>query len=88
MKSKTSFKHEALLDPKTAQEILKSIGKSLVKGKLEFVDSDGDYLELDPSKLLNVKVAASEEDGRQQVEIKIRWDKLPKQLNSEPPIIK
>lgn len=88
MKSKTTFKHEALLDPKTTQEILKSIGKSLVKGELEFTDSDGGVMALDPSKLLYVKVSASDEEGRQQVELKIRWDKLPKQINSEPPIIK
>lgn len=88
MKSKTSFKHESLLDPKTVQELLKNIGKSLSKNDLKFVDADGSTLHLEPSQLLYTKVTAAVEDNRQTIDIKIRWDKLPKELHSKPPIIK
>lgn len=87
MKSKTSFKHESLLDPKTVQELLKNIGKSLSRNDLKFVDSDGSTLQLEPSQLLYTKVTAAVEDNQQTIDIRIRWDKLPQQLHSKPPII-
>ncbi|MBJ7538587.1 amphi-Trp domain-containing protein [Marinomonas transparens] len=86
MKSKTEFKHEALLDASDIQDLLKSISKGLGKGKLEFSDDKG-TLALEPQGLLYLKVSASEEDDRQQVDIKIRWEKHPKKLSKELPKI-
>jgi amphi-Trp domain-containing protein len=86
MKSKTEFKHEALLDPADIQDLLKSISKGLGKGKLEFSDDKG-TLSLDPQGLLYLKVTASEEDDRQQFDIKVRWEKKPKALSKRPPKI-
>lgn len=87
MRSKTSFKHESLLDAKDIQDLLKAVGKSLAKGRLEFGDSEGNLM-LTPNKQLYVKVSASQEDNREQLELKIRWDKKPKKLSDKPPRIK
>ena len=78
MKSKTEFKHEALLDAEDVQ--------GLGKGKLEFSDDKG-MLSLQPEGLLYLKVTAAEEDDRQQVDIKIRWEKQPKKLSKDLPKI-
>ncbi|MEO9655146.1 amphi-Trp domain-containing protein [Marinomonas dokdonensis] len=86
MKSKTEFKHEALLDAEDVQELLKSLSKGLGKGKLEFSDDKG-MLSLQPEGLLYLKVTAAEEDDRQQVDIKIRWEKQPKKLSKDLPKI-
>ncbi|SBS39283.1 hypothetical protein MSP8887_03747 [Marinomonas spartinae] len=86
MKSKTEFKHEALLDPADIQDVLKAISKGLGKGKLEFSDDKG-TLSLGPQGLLYLKVSASDGDDRQQVDIKLRWEKKPKTLNKKPPKI-
>ena len=86
MKSKTEFKHESLLDSSDVQDVLKAISKGLGKGKLEFSDDKG-TLSLEPQGLLYLKVSASEEDDRQQVDIKLRWEKKPKTINKKPPKI-
>ncbi|MBJ7555182.1 amphi-Trp domain-containing protein [Marinomonas spartinae] len=86
MKSKTEFKHEALLDPEDIQDVLKAISKGLGKGKLEFSDDKG-TLSLGPQGLLYLKVSASDGDDRQQVDIKLRWEKKPKTLSKKPPKI-
>jgi len=51
MKSKTEFRHEALLDPEDIQDGLKALSKGLRKGKLEFSDEKEDTLTLEPSGL-------------------------------------
>jgi amphi-Trp domain-containing protein len=86
MKSKTEFKHESLLDPSDIQDVLKAISKGLGKGKLDFSDDKGS-LSFEPQGLLYLKVSASEEDDRQQVDIKIRWEKSPKTVSKKPPKI-
>ena len=86
MKSKTEFKHEALLDPSDIQDLLKAISKGLGKGRLEFSDDKG-TLSLGPQGLLYVKVTASDEDDHQQFDIKVRWEKTPKTLSKKPPKI-
>ncbi|MFT6917302.1 MAG: amphi-Trp domain-containing protein [Motiliproteus sp.] len=86
MKSKTTFKHEALLDPADIQDLLKAISKGLGKGTLEFSDDKG-VLTLEPQGLLYLKVSSSEEEDRQQFDIKVRWDKHPKTLSKKLPKI-
>lgn len=41
MKSKSSFKHEALLEPKAVIEFIDSLKKSLKKGEVSFSDDEG-----------------------------------------------
>lgn len=87
MKSKTSFKHESILDASNVKSLLEAIGDSFMKGRLSFSDEDGEALILDPKVQLLVKVTASKELGKEQVEIKVRWDHAPNKINSEPPKI-
>ncbi|MBT8429717.1 MAG: amphi-Trp domain-containing protein [Gammaproteobacteria bacterium] len=70
--SKTSFRHESLQDAKTIQDILKSLSKGIAKGKLSFSDEDGEVT-MEPEGLLNLKVTASEDEGRHRVNIRITW---------------
>ena len=70
--SKKSFRHESLQDAGTIQDILKSLSKGIAKGKLVFSDEDGE-IAMEPEGLLNLKVTASEEEGRHRVNIKITW---------------
>lgn len=85
MKSKTEFKHEALLEASDVQDVLKAIAKGLGKGKLEFGDESEGEIELNPKGLLHVKLNVSDEDDRQQFEVKVRWEKRPKSISKTPP---
>jgi amphi-Trp domain-containing protein len=78
--SKNSFRHESLQDAKTIQDILRSLSKGIAKGKLSFSDEDGEIV-MEPEGLLNLKVTASEDEGRHRVNIRITWqaDELVKQ---------
>lgn len=86
--SKNSFRHESLQDAKTIQELLKSLSTGIAKGKLSFSDEDGEIV-MEPEGLLNLKVTASQDDGRHRVNIRITWQaeenvkkKKPLQLNA------
>jgi amphi-Trp domain-containing protein len=70
--SKNSFRHESLQDGKTIQDILKSLSKGIAKGKLSFSDEDGEIV-MQPEGLLNLKITASEDEGRHRVNIRITW---------------
>ena len=87
MKSKSSFKHESLLAAEDVKGVLDSISQALVFGQLTFEEGKGE-LNLHPEGLLYLKIKASDEDGRQQVDIRVRWDRVPKALDDEPPVIR
>lgn len=81
--SKNSFRHESLQDPKTVQEILKSITKGIAKGKLSFSDEDGEIV-MEPEGLLNLKVTASEDELRHRLDIRITWQAEEKVERKKP----
>lgn len=85
--SKNSFRHESLQDVKTIQELLKSITKGLAKGKLTFSDEDGEIL-MEPDGLLNLKVTATQDDGRNRVNIRITWQAEEKIKQKKPLTVK
>ena len=70
--SKNSFRHESLQDAETIQEVLKTLSKGIAKGKLSFSDEDGKIV-MEPEGLLNLKVTATQDDGRHRVNIRITW---------------
>jgi amphi-Trp domain-containing protein len=70
--SKNSFRHESLQDAETIQELLKTLSKGIAKGKLSFSDEDGKIV-MEPEGLLNLKVTATQDDGRHRVNIRITW---------------
>jgi amphi-Trp domain-containing protein len=75
---KTSFRHESLQNGKTIRDILKSISNGLSSGRLSFSD-DEDEIIMEPEGLLNLKLTATQEEGRHRVNIRITW-----QVEDEP----
>jgi len=84
--SKNSFRHESLQDAGTIQDILKSLSKGIAKGKLTFSDEDGEIV-MEPEGLLNLKVTASEEEGRHRVNIRITWQVEEKVQQKKPLLV-
>jgi len=70
--SKNSFRHESLQDANTIQDIFKSLSKGIAKGRLSFSDEDGEIV-MEPEGLLNLKVTATQDEGRHRVNIRITW---------------
>ncbi len=69
---KNSFRHESLQDAKRIQDVLDSLAKGLIKGKLTFSDEDGEII-LEPKGLLNLKLTASKDDSRHKLSVRISW---------------
>jgi len=69
---KNSFRHDSLQDAKSISKILDAITEGMAKGKLVFSDED-DKIVLEPEGLLELKVKASREGGRQRVNVRISW---------------
>lgn len=69
---KSSFRHDSIQDTQTIRGILKSITNGLAEGKLTFSDDDDEIVML-PQGLLNLKLTATQEDGRQRVNIRLTW---------------
>jgi amphi-Trp domain-containing protein len=65
-------------DCKTIGNILKSISTGLSEGKLTFSDNE-DEIVMEPEGLLNLKLTATQEEGRQRINIRITW-----QVENEP----
>ena len=70
--SKHSFRHESLQDADTIQDLLKALGKGIARGKLTFSDED-DEIVMRPEGLLNLKVTATEDEGRHRINIRVTW---------------
>ena len=69
---KTGFRHESLQDTETIQELLKSITKGIAKGKLSFSDEEGEIV-MNPEGLLNLKLTATKEEGRNRLTLRVTW---------------
>ncbi len=70
--SKNSFRHESLQDADTIQDLLKALAKGIAKGRLTFSDEDGEIV-MRPEGLLNLKVTATEDEGRHRINIRVTW---------------
>ncbi len=66
------FRHESLQDAETIQQLLKALTKGVGRGELTFSDEDGEIV-MQPAGLLNLKLTASKEDGRNRVTVRITW---------------
>ena len=69
---KSSFRHDSLQDAKSMRGILKSITSGLAEGRLTFSDED-DEIVMEPQGLLNLKLTATQEEGRHRINIRISW---------------
>lgn len=69
---KSSFRHDSLQDARTVRGILKSITNGLAEGRLTFSDED-DEIVMEPQGLMNLKLTATQEEGRHRINIRISW---------------
>ena len=72
MQQKNTFRHESLQDADTIQQLLKSLAKGLANGQLTFSDEEGE-IALQPEGLLNLKVTATKDAGRQKLSLRVTW---------------
>ena len=80
--SKKSFRHESLQDTKSIRGILKSVTDGIAKGKVVFSDED-DEIVMQPEGLLHLKLKASQEENRRQINIRISWQVEDKPLSKK-----
>jgi amphi-Trp domain-containing protein len=82
MQQKNSFRHESLQDRETIEKLLKSITRGLGKGEMSFSDDEGE-IALHPDGLLNLKVTASKEEGRERFTLRVTWQVEEKQTKGK-----
>ena len=70
--AKQNFRHESLQDTETIQQLLDALTRGIGRGELTFSDEDGEMV-MQPNDLINLKLTASREDGRNRVTIRITW---------------
>ena len=70
---KTSFRHESLQNKDSIQAILKALTDGIADGKVTFSDDD-DTLSMKPGGLLNLKLTASQEDNRNSINLRLKWE--------------
>lgn len=71
------FRHQSLQDADSIEQILRAVSDGLAKGKLRFGDDDGELL-LHPRGLLDLRLTAEEDDGRQRISLRVSWQKSDK----------
>ena len=71
-KENSRFRHESLQDRESIKELLKAVTRGIGKGKVRFSDDNGEIV-MEPEGLLNLKISASQEEGRHRISIRIRW---------------
>ena len=69
---KKQFSHDSLQDADSIKAILKAITNGVGKGKVVLSD-DQDNIILEPEGLLNLKVSASQDEGRSSLTLRISW---------------
>jgi len=70
---KTSFRHESLQNSDSIRSILKALTDGIADGKVTFSDDD-DTISMKPGGLLNLKLTASQEDNRNSINLRIKWE--------------
>ena len=69
---KKNFRYQSLQDRKTIQDILKAVTSGIAKGRLTFSDED-EKIVMKPDGLLDLKVTAAQEEGRDRFTIRVSW---------------
>jgi amphi-Trp domain-containing protein len=67
-----NFRHESLQDVEGIEAILQALSQGLAKHRLSFADEEGE-IHLEPQGLLNLKLSASKEEGRQRLSLRLSW---------------
>jgi amphi-Trp domain-containing protein len=69
---KKNFRHESLQDRDSIQGLLKAISQGIAKGRLTLSDEEGEMV-LQPEGLLQLKVAATQDEERHRINLRITW---------------
>jgi amphi-Trp domain-containing protein len=69
---KNQFRHESLQDAASIRKVLEAVTDGLAKGKLRFSDDDGELL-LHPRGLLDLRLSADQDEGRQRINLRVSW---------------
>ena len=69
---KQDFRHESLQDTKSIQHILEALSDGLKKGHINFADDEHEF-SMQPHGLLQLKLTASKEDGRNRFNLRVTW---------------
>ena len=69
---KKRFDYQSLHDSKSIQSVLKAITAGIAKGKITFSDED-EKIVMKPEGMLDLKVTATKEEGRNRFSIKVSW---------------
>jgi amphi-Trp domain-containing protein len=72
-RQKNSFRHSSLQSQQSIQSILKALTKGIAAGEVTFSDDD-DSIRMRPEGLLNLKLTAMQEDGRNRITLRIGWE--------------
>jgi len=80
MKQNTRFRHESLQDRESVKRLLRALTTGIAKGKIVLEDEDGSLL-MEPDGLLNLKISASQDDGKNRLNVRLTWqeDQAPPQ---------
>jgi len=70
--NKKVFHHESLEDKKSLSQLLQAVTDGLESGELSFSD-DSDEIVMIPKGLLQFKLSAAQEEGRNRINIRVTW---------------
>lgn len=87
MKQTDRFRHESLQDRETIARLLEALTKGLSQGKVTLED-DGTGMVMEPSGLLNLKIAASKDDDYNKLTLRVTWQGARKASKGKPVKIK
>ena len=71
MKDDSRFRHESLQDADTIRDLLKALTNGIGRGEVTLEDENGS-LTMHPEGLLHLRIAASIDDERNRLDIRIR----------------
>ncbi|MBW8190239.1 amphi-Trp domain-containing protein [Neiella marina] len=76
-----AFRYESLEDQDSIADLLKALTSGIKSGKLSFSDDNGE-LSMTPHGLINFKLTANKEEGRNRVNLRVTWHDADDQPNA------
>ena len=69
---KQEFRHESLQDTQSIEALLVALSDGIKQGRILFSDDEARF-EMEPQGLLQVKLTASKDDGRNRFNLRVTW---------------
>lgn len=70
--NKQEFRHESLQDTQSIEALLHALSTGIKLGCIELSDDDH-HMKMEPQGLLEVKLTASKDDGRNRLNLRVIW---------------